>query len=148
MPFKRLSLFIAVLISVLLTESVVAGSLRFNYTDDCGSNRFVGYLPHYRQVPQQLPTHLTHAIYAFVLPHPNGRLDPLPVPENFSLFKRRANSIGAKVGILVGGWNEGDDSAFETLAASSVTRTRFVKSVIALLQLHDIDGVDLDWEFP
>jgi chitinase len=147
-PFKRLSLIIAALISVLLTESVIAGSLRFSYTDDCGSNRFVGYLPHYRQVPQQLPTHLTHAIYAFVLPHPNGRLDPLPVPENFSLFKRRANSIGAKVGILVGGWNDGDDSAFETLAASSTTRARFVKSVIALLQLHDIDGVDLDWEFP
>ncbi|MBT6579556.1 MAG: glycoside hydrolase family 18 protein [Cellvibrionales bacterium] len=148
MPFKRLHIIITVLTSVLLTESVCAGSLRFNYADDCGSNRFVGYLPHYRQVPQQLPNHLTHAIYAFVLPHPDGTLEPLPITENFLLFKRRANAIGAKVGVLVGGWNDGDDSAFETLAASLATRTQFVTSVIALLQLHDIDGVDLDWEFP
>lgn len=126
----------------------MAGSLRFNYLDDCGGSRFVGYLPHYRQVPQQLPNQLTHAIYAFVLPHPDGTLDPLPVAENFTLFKRRANGIGAKVGILIGGWNDGDDSAFEVLAASLTSRTQFVTSVIALLQLHDIDGVDLDWEFP
>ena len=148
MIFKRLNLFIVVLASALLTESVVASSLRFNYTDDCGSNRFVGYLPHYRQVPPQLPNHLTHAIYAFVLPYPDGTLDSLPVPENFSFFKRRANTIGAKVGVLIGGWNGGDDSAFEALAGSLATRTTFVTSVIALLQQHDIDGVDLDWEFP
>ena len=145
---KPLKLLFVLLASVVSTESLMAGSLRFNYLDDCGGNRFVGYLPHYRQVPPQLPNNLTHAIYAFVLPRPDGTLESLPVAENFSLFKRRAISIGAKVGILVGGWNGGDDSAFETLAASLTTRTQFVTSVIALLRLHDIDGVDLDWEFP
>lgn len=145
---RRLKLLFVLLASVVFTESVMAGSLRFNYLDDCGSSRFVGYLPHYRQVPQQLPNQLTHAIYAFVLPHADGSLEDLPVPENFRLFKRRANAIGAKVGVLVGGWNDGDDSAFETLAASAVSRTQFVTSVTALLLRHDLDGVDLDWEFP
>ena len=122
MSFKRLNIII-VLASVLLTESVLAGSLRFNYADDCGSNRFVGYLPHYRQVPQQLPNHLTHAIYAFVLPHPDGTLEPFPITENFLLFKRRANAIGAKVGVLVGGWNDGDDSAGPNLTGDGTGYT-------------------------
>ena len=53
-----------------------------------------------------------------------------------------------KVSIAVGGWNNGDDSAFESFASSAGGRTSFVNSIMSFVNQYGLDGVDIDWEYP
>jgi hypothetical protein len=50
--------------------------------------------------------------------------------------------------ISVGGWNDGNDSAFEVLASSAGGRTNFTNNMINFVNQYDLDGVDIDWEYP
>ena len=42
----------------------------------------------------------------------------------------------------------GDDSAFVELASNSETRATFVSNIIDFVVQHNLDGVDMDWEYP
>ncbi|GAB3434971.1 glycosyl hydrolase family 18 protein [Actinophytocola sediminis] len=55
---------------------------------------------------------------------------------------------GVKVLLAVGGWNDGNDSAFEALAANAGSRTTFVNSLVGVVNQYNLDGVDIDWEYP
>lgn len=47
--------------------------------------------------------------------------------------------------ISLGGWSNG---GFSEAAANKETRAFFNKSAIALMKKHNLDGLDIDWEFP
>lgn len=51
-----------------------------------------------------------------------------------------------KVLISVGGWTLSDP--FSEMAANPSSRTNFVKSAIDFCKKYDLDGIDLDWEYP
>lgn len=52
---------------------------------------------------------------------------------------------GIKVTLSVGGWGaDGFSDAVET----KETREVFIKSIMDLIKKYDLDGIDLDWEFP
>ena len=53
-----------------------------------------------------------------------------------------------KVSLSIGGWNDGNNSAFESFAASSGGRTTFTNAVMGLINQYNLDGVDIDWEYP
>src|SRR6185369_17235365 len=57
-----------------------------------------------------------------------------------------ANNV--KVLISVGGWNNGDDSAFRSFASTSSGRTTFTNNIINFVNQYNLDGVDIDWEYP
>lgn len=59
---------------------------------------------------------------------------------------RLGHDNGVQVLISVGGWNNGDDSPFETLAATPATRTAFVNSALSVVATYGLDGIDIDWE--
>ena len=90
---------------------------------------------------------LTHLNYSFVLPKADGGLTE---PEDALLrdLVKRCHENGVKVGMAIGGWNDGDCSAFEKMAAQADTRSRFVRNVVALCEAYDLDGADIDWEYP
>jgi len=114
-----------------------------------GGQRIVGYFPYYRGGEQSLQfDKLTDVIYAFVLPNADGSLQPVPDWAKFERLKTAARAAGVNVGIAIGGWNGGDDSAFEALAASVQTRAAFVDAVVGLVDAYGLDLVDLDWEYP
>ncbi|HEY0298057.1 MAG TPA: glycoside hydrolase family 18 protein, partial [Arachidicoccus sp.] len=98
--------------------------------------------------------YLTHINYAFAVPTPDGSGDLLPVPRPITLraLVNAAHAHSVKVSISVGGWNIGDgggnDTRFETLSNSAETRTRFTTSVMQLIRKFDLDGADIDWEYP
>ncbi|MDF3036789.1 MAG: hypothetical protein K0S28_2063 [Paucimonas sp.] len=69
-------------------------------------------------------------------------------PTKLQNLVRLAHQNNVKVGIAVGGWNDGNDSAFETFAASSTGRTNFVNAMINFVNQYGLDGVDIDWEYP
>ena len=50
--------------------------------------------------------------------------------------------------IAIGGWNDGNDSGFEQMAANAGARTTFVNNVVNLVNQYNLDGVDIDWEYP
>ncbi|WP_233160881.1 glycosyl hydrolase family 18 protein [Actinophytocola xanthii] len=111
--------------------------------------RSVGYLPSWSgSVNSVQYGKLTHINYAFVLPNSNGTLQAVPDPGKLSSLVSLGHANGVKVSLAVGGWNDGNDSAFEALAANAGSRTTFVNSVVGVVNQYNLDGVDIDWEYP
>ncbi|MFC4017350.1 glycosyl hydrolase family 18 protein [Micromonospora sp. GCM10011542] len=109
----------------------------------------VGYLPSWAgSVDTVQYGKLTHINYAFVLPNNDGSLRPVDNPSKLSSLVSRGHANNVKVSIAVGGWNDGNDSAFEALAANSGSRTAFVNNLVNLVNQYNLDGVDMDWEYP
>ncbi|MBQ9410401.1 MAG: hypothetical protein IJU21_02205 [Bacteroidales bacterium] len=52
-----------------------------------------------------------------------------------------------KVCLMVGGWG-GHADGFSMMARDPAKRTEFCQSVKSLLEEHQMDGIDIDWEYP
>ncbi|MFC1936472.1 glycosyl hydrolase family 18 protein [Chloroflexota bacterium] len=89
---------------------------------------------------------LTHINYSFLIPRENGTFEMLPNGWKLEQIIENAHKGDVKVLISVGGW--GWDQQFETLAAIPESRSVFVDELVAFVQSFDLDGVDLDWEYP
>jgi chitinase len=63
-----------------------------------------------------------------------------------------AHAKGVKVFISIGGWSVGDgggdDTRFHKMSETAEGRAKFIKSTMAFVSKYDLDGVDLDWEYP
>lgn len=98
--------------------------------------------------------YLTTINYAFAIPEPDnsGNLMPLSHPDTLRSLVRNAHEHNVKVFVSVGGFSTGDgpgiDTRFEVLANSEKTRTNFTHSVMEMVRQFDLDGIDIDWEFP
>ena len=111
--------------------------------------RSVGYMPSWSGSVNAIQYgKLTHINYAFVLPNANGSLRAVENPAKLSSLVSLGHSNNVKVSIAVGGWNDGNDSAFEALAGSASGRTNFVNSLVSFVNQYNLDGVDIDWEYP
>jgi hypothetical protein len=91
---------------------------------------------------------LTHVNYAFLLPTNTGGIQAIDNPSKLQSLVSAAHANGVKVMISVGGWNDGNDSGFEGLAANGTYRTNFVNNMISFVNQYGLDGVDIDWEYP
>jgi chitinase len=111
--------------------------------------RSVGYMPSWSGNVNSIQyTKLTHINYAFVLPNSNGTLQAIPDQNKLRSLVTLAHNNGVKVSLAVGGWNGGNDSAFEALAANAGSRTTFVNALINAVTQYNLDGIDMDWEYP
>ncbi len=109
----------------------------------------VGYMPSWAGSVNTIQYgKLTHINYAFVLPNANGSLQAVENPSKLSSLVSLGHSNNVKVSIAIGGWNNGNDSAFESLAANPTSRTNFVNNVVNFVNQYGLDGVDMDWEYP
>ncbi|MEJ7694173.1 glycosyl hydrolase family 18 protein [Daejeonella sp.] len=111
------------------------------------SFKIVAYFPSYRN-PDSVDVSkykmITHLYYAFLTPNANGSLNSLPEPARFNQVIAAARSKGVKVGISV----SGASSIFVSLAANAETRTTLVKNILTFVKQNNMDGVDMDWEYP
>ncbi|KOV81728.1 glycosyl hydrolase family 18 protein [Nocardia sp. NRRL S-836] len=111
--------------------------------------RSVGYLPSWSGSVSSIQySKLTHINYSFVLPNSNGTLQGVPDTGKLQQLVSLGHQNGVKVSIAVGGWNDGNDDNFEILAASANGRTTFVNALVNLVNQYNLDGVDIDWEYP
>lgn len=109
--------------------------------------RLIGYVSEWDAVVDEIPyDQLTHLNYAFLIPNADGTLAPLEHPEQLTAIVSAAHAHGVQVLISVGGW--GWDQEFEQLAADDRTRAAFVAALLAFAADNDLDGIDLDWEYP
>jgi chitinase len=111
--------------------------------------KVVGYMPSWSGSVSAIQySKLTHINYAFALPTYTGGLQPIENPSKLSSLVSSGHANGVKVLIAVGGWNNGDDGAFEALAANATYRTNFVNALVGFVNQYGLDGVDMDWEYP
>ncbi|BAL91271.1 putative glycosyl hydrolase [Actinoplanes missouriensis 431] len=114
-----------------------------------GGFKSVGYMPSWAgSVTSIQYTKLTHINYAFALPNANGTLQPIENTAKLQQLVTLGHQNNVKVSIAIGGWNDGNDSAFESLAANAGSRTTFVNAVMNTVRQYGLDGVDMDWEYP
>lgn len=109
--------------------------------------RVVGYITDWGTpvTPEQIQQ-LTHVNYAFALPKADGTLDLPPNGWKLQQYVATAHTQNSKVLISVGGW--GLDKQFEAFAASPDKRAVFVKALMEYVDANQLDGADIDWEYP
>ncbi len=104
--------------------------------------------------PEKLPFNLlTHINYAFAIPAKTGdTLLPIGQPENLKSLVKIAHQHKKSVFISIGGWGigdgGGDDTRFHKMAERAEGRHTFVRNVMQFVRNYQVDGVDLDWEYP
>ena len=89
---------------------------------------------------------LTHINYSFLIPRANGTTRPFGAPNHLRAVVAQAKKHDVKVLIAVGGW--GWDKEFETLAADPAIREKLAKRVAEFCATYQLDGIDIDWEYP
>lgn len=67
--------------------------------------------------------------------------------ENFAKFRAiRDTHPNLKLMASVGGWSWSKN--FSNMAADEITRRAFANSVVEFLREYQLDGIDIDWEYP
>lgn len=103
------------------------------------------------QLIEQLP-YVTHVNYAFA--NPTAKADGEIAPFNmghFLMVRDATRAAGKKFFLSFGGWQGDDcgyDELYEKIAANPKYKKRFIDNILELVREHDLDGIDMDWEYP
>lgn len=89
---------------------------------------------------------LTHINYSFLTPLEDGTFNPINNAWKLQQIVATGHANNVKVLISVGGW--GWDKQFETMAANPESRSAFVQNLKAFMDQFQLDGADIDWEYP
>lgn len=119
-----------------------------------GSREFVviGYVPGFRGEIDETtidPTMLTHINYAFV--NVKDSMAWLEKIATDTINFRKLNSLKKinpelKILFSVGGW--GWSNYFSDAVLTESSRRKFARTNAAIVADYDLDGVDIDWEYP
>lgn len=133
---------------ILLTFLFMAAAARAQ------ANKYIvaGYVGGFRgliDVDQIKALNLTHINYAFV-----DCRDSMAVLTNLktdSVNFRNLNTLkrenpNLKIAISVGGWSW--SNYFSDAVLTPTSRQLFAKSCVDIIRRYDLDGVDIDWEYP
>jgi chitinase len=115
------------------------------------SFKIVAYMPSYRD-PATVGDHkykmISHLFFAFlnVSPSADGTLNALTATEisRFNTLKAKAKANNVKFGVSV----MGAETSFASIASNATARTNFVNNVVNFAKTNELDGVDIDWEYP
>ncbi|WP_270090644.1 glycoside hydrolase family 18 protein [Sphingobacterium sp. SYP-B4668] len=92
------------------------------------------------------PHHITHINYAFG--HVNDSFDGIRI-DNESRLKTivalKQKNPDLKVLLSIGGWGSG---RFSEMAADESRREKFSKDCARVVKAFNLDGIDIDWEYP
>jgi chitinase len=91
---------------------------------------------------------LTHINYAFARIK-NGELaesHEMDVAHFPMLNRLKKRNPDLKILISVGGWL--GSGPFSDMALTTESRKKFITHAVSFVELHNLDGIDLDWEYP
>ena len=89
---------------------------------------------------------LTHINYAFLTPKGDGTFNTIGNAWKLQRIAKNAHAHGVKVLISVGGW--GWEKQFAAVTATPELRSVFVRNLKSFVEGFQIDGADIDWEYP
>ena len=129
-------------IATYFTATVIQAPPAFGYY-------VVGYFPSYRSLSDvpDVKFRMTNAVmYAFYGVNSSGTLSAPSSPAATLIAVRdKARTNGAKVFLAI---NDGAAGNFKNMAATAAGRNNFIKDVMNNVRANNLDGVDIDWEFP
>ena len=109
----------------------------------------VGYFPSYRNladVPDVKFRMTNVVVYAFYGVNTSGTLSaPSSPTASLIAVRDKARTNGSKIFL---GINDGAAGNFKNMAATAAGRNNFIKDVMNTVRANNLDGVDIDWEFP
>lgn len=135
---------------LILSSAVLLVSLQSKQTTAEKNYIKSTYLPIYKpwdtsMIQGDLLTHINLA-FATLNPDFTASLHPVPsldlkseIEELKMLYPHLIINLG------IGGWGV---DGFSDLASSASSRKVFIDSMLVLLQEYNLDGIDIDWEFP
>jgi chitinase len=107
----------------------------------------IGYFPSWGGSAANLQyDKLTHIMYSFVNVSANGAVTQ-PNDARIKELVTLGHAKGTKIGVAVGGWSAGTTN-FSAMAADPVARAAFVKNLVDMCDKYNLDGIDMDWEYP
>jgi chitinase len=96
---------------------------------------------------ENIPWHkFTHITLTFVLPNPDGSLNTQDMDQIIDPLIKIAHAKNKKVFVSIGG-ALGYGDAFQKIAADKNLLKVFVQNVKHYAVAHQIDGIDIDWEY-
>jgi len=145
-PFLNLGLLTLLLASCSLSVTPVNTPIPATATPELESFRIIAYVTE-GIIESLIPYEkLTHINYSFLTPRDDGTFNPIFNKSKLKTIVTNAHKNDVKVLISVGDW--GWDTQFETVAADPSLRSTFVQNLRAFVDEYQLDGADIDWEYP
>jgi len=111
--------------------------------------KVVGYFPSWSGDPETIQYRaLTHICYAFAVPAANGDISPIENEGKLRRLVALGHSKDKKILLSLGNLADGDVGRYEKIAADPRLADYFSDRLLDVAQRYDLDGVDVDWEFP
>ncbi|MXV50160.1 chitinase [Pedobacter sp. HMF7647] len=126
-------------------------SMKVNRSNDA-QKVIIGYVGGFRglaKVEMIDPTKLTHINYAFVnIRNNRAVLEKIATDTiNFkNLNALKSKNPALKILISIGGWEWSEN--FSDAVLTDTARMAFAKSAVDIIRKYNLDGVDIDWEYP
>ncbi len=99
--------------------------------------------------PEKIPVEkLTHIIYSFtnvIDGEMKFRNEEVAGPKLQALVRQKERNPDLKVMIACGGWGA---DGFSDMALTEESRTKFINSASEFIEKYQLDGMDMDWEYP
>ncbi len=112
----------------------------------------VGYFPSYRSladVPDVKFRMTNVVVYSFYTVNSAGGLSAPSAPlATLTAVRDKARSNSAKVFLGINDGSGDGKTYFTNMAATATGRNNFIKQVMNAVRINDLDGVDMDWEYP
>jgi chitinase len=107
------------------------------------------YVPERNYNPDELPVEkLTHIIYSFthvIEGEMKFRKPEEAGPKLEALVRQKERNPDLKVMIACGGWGA---DGFSDMALTAESRQKFIDSAAEFIAAYQLDGMDMDWEYP
>jgi len=131
---------------------MLSGGCRFQKDKDLiYTPKVVVCVPGWRDIPKigVKAAYMTHINYSFIRISEDGN-PYLPNPKDeenlYYLTSLKSQNPQLKVLFRVGGWN--GSKYFSDVARTDSSRRKFVRQLVVLVTMYNLDGVDIDWEYP
>ena len=115
---------------------------------------FIGYYPDWGKWHKPAYTvdkvpyeKLTHVLWSFITPNTDGTLhgDAADDPSALDSMVTLAHAAGTKVIVSLGGG--GQSANFVPVASNDALRQKFIGNLVDFVKAHNLDGLDMDWEW-
>ena len=112
-----------------------------------GKQLLIGYIPDYRTLEPEWGNCLTDIIYSSVDFLPDGSLNLEHInTSNLTTMQEIKGKYGTRIHISLGGMGRSEN--FSAVVTNVYRRSQFVENLQNFANKYQIDGIDLDWEFP